>query len=47
MKNLSSGSRKDLPNNGEIISNWSLVGALLLGALGLFGINRKNRKEEE
>ncbi|GGC81354.1 Ig-like domain-containing protein [Enterococcus wangshanyuanii] len=47
LKNLSSGTRKDLPNNGEIVNNWGLVGALLLGALGIFGLNRRNKKEEE
>ncbi|MCA5012818.1 MULTISPECIES: Ig-like domain-containing protein [unclassified Enterococcus] len=47
LKTLSSGSRKDLPNNGEIVNNWGLVGALLLGTLGIFGLNRRNKKEEE
>ncbi|MGG5340781.1 Ig-like domain-containing protein [Enterococcus sp. AZ192] len=47
LKTLSSSSRKDLPNNGEIVNNWGLVGALLLGALGIFGLNRRNKKEEE
>ncbi|WP_245791423.1 Ig-like domain-containing protein, partial [Enterococcus silesiacus] len=46
LKNLSA-TQKNLPNNGEIISNWGLVGALLLGVLGFFTFKRTNKKEEE
>ncbi|WP_338030844.1 Ig-like domain-containing protein [Enterococcus crotali] len=46
LKNLSS-TQKNLPNNGEIVSNWGLVGALLLGVLGFFTFKRTTKKEEE
>ncbi|EOH98573.1 hypothetical protein UAW_01169 [Enterococcus haemoperoxidus ATCC BAA-382] len=46
LKNLSS-SNKNLPNNGEIVSNWGMLGALLLGAFAFFTFKRKTKKEEE
>ncbi|WP_348919942.1 Ig-like domain-containing protein [Enterococcus rotai] len=46
LKNLSS-SQKNLPNNGEIFSNWGVLGALLLGAFAFFTFNRTNKKEDE
>ncbi|MBO0441340.1 Ig-like domain-containing protein, partial [Candidatus Enterococcus ikei] len=45
LQNLGS-SQKNLPNNGEIVSNWGLLGALLIGALGIFSFKRKNKEEE-
>nr|OTN85074.1 hypothetical protein A5821_001003 [Enterococcus sp. 7F3_DIV0205] len=45
LKNLS-GGQKNLPNNGEIVSNWGVVGALLLGVFAFFTFKRKNKEEE-
>ncbi|MEI5988552.1 hypothetical protein A5881_000039 [Enterococcus termitis] len=45
LKNLSS-TQKNLPNNGEIVSNWGLVGALLLGVLGFFTFKRTTKKKK-
>ncbi|OJG28258.1 Ig-like domain-containing protein [Enterococcus caccae] len=44
VKNLS-GTQKNLPNNGEIVSNWGVVGALLLGIFAFFTFKRKNKEE--
>lgn len=41
LKNLSS-SQKNLPNNGEIFSNWGV-----LGAFAFFTFKRTNKKEDE
>ncbi len=46
LKKLSS-SQKNLPNNGEIFSNWGVLGALLLGAFAFFTFKRTNKKEDE
>ncbi|WP_242596339.1 Ig-like domain-containing protein [Enterococcus ureasiticus] len=46
LKNLSS-TQKNLPNNGEIVSNWGMLGALLLGAFAFFTFKRNAKKEDE
>lgn len=46
LKNLSS-TQKNLPNNGEIVSDWGVLGALLLGAFAFFTFKRKTKKEDE
>ena len=46
LKNISS-TQKNLPNNGEIVSDWGVVGALLLGAFAFFTFKRKTKNEDE
>ncbi|MTD38906.1 LPXTG cell wall anchor domain-containing protein [Erwinia sp. CPCC 100877] len=38
------GSQKDLPNNGETSNSWGILGAMVLGALGLFSFKRRNKE---
>ncbi|WP_419469619.1 Ig-like domain-containing protein [Candidatus Enterococcus mansonii] len=40
------GTQKNLPNNGEIVSNWALLGSFLLAGLGLFSLKRRNKKKK-
>ena len=44
--NLNS-SQKNLPNNGEVFSNWGILGALLLGVFSFFTFKRTHKKEDE
>jgi LPXTG-motif cell wall-anchored protein len=38
------GSQKNLPNNGETPNNWGILGAIVIGALGLFSFKRRNKE---
>lgn len=44
LQNLNA-TQKNLSNNGEIVNNLGVVGALLLGVFVFFTFKRKNKEE--